>query len=157
MVEESQLDKIESILKRDLIGKGVKRVLLIDMSGNIIANLDSDNSELDIYSLAALAAGNYGAVGAMANIVGEDDFSLLFHRGKDVNVHFANILDEYLLLDIFNNNLSLGFLRLIVADAVDKIKPIIGNNRACPTTPSHWDQDWGDGQIKKGLIKNTSY
>ena len=128
MVEESQLDKIESILKRDLIGKGVKRVLLIDMSGNIIANLDSDNSELDIYSLAALAAGNYGAVGAMANIVGEDDFSLLFHRGKDVNVHFANILDEYLLLDIFNNNLSLGFLRLIVADAVDKIKHIIGNN-----------------------------
>lgn len=122
MLNQEKLAGIEEILEKDLIDKGVKCVLLIDMAGNIIANLDSDKAELDIYSLAALAAGNYGAVGAMANIVGEDDFSLLFHRGKDVNVHFTNILNYYLLIDIFDNGLSLGFLRLIVADAVKKIK-----------------------------------
>jgi predicted regulator of Ras-like GTPase activity (Roadblock/LC7/MglB family) len=97
------------------------------MAGNIIANLESDKAELDIYSLAALAAGNFGAVGAMANIVGEDDFSLLFHRGKDLNVHFAKILNDYLLIDIFNNGLSLGFLRLIVADAAKKIKFLLNH------------------------------
>ena len=122
MLNQEKLAGIEEILEKDLIDKGVKCVLLIDMAGNIIANLDSDKAELDIYSLAALAAGNYGAVGAMANLVGEDDFSLLFHRGKDVNVHFTNILNYYLLIDIFDNGLSLGFLRLIVADAVKKIK-----------------------------------
>jgi len=122
MLNQEKLAGIEEILEKDLIDKGVKCVLLIDMAGNIIANLDSDKAELDIYSLAALAAGNYGAVGAMANLVGEDDFSLLFHRGKDVNVHFTNILNDYLLIDIFDNGLSLGFLRLIVADAVKKIK-----------------------------------
>lgn len=122
MLNQEKLTGIEEILEKDLIDKGVKCVLLIDMAGNIIANLDSDKAELDIYSLAALAAGNYGAVGAMANLVGEDDFSLLFHRGKDVNVHFTNILNYYLLIDIFDNGLSLGFLRLIVADAVKKIK-----------------------------------
>jgi len=122
MLNEEHLDRIEYILQENLIDKGVSCSLLIDMAGNIIANLDSDKAELDIYSLAALAAGNYGAVQAMANIVGEDDFSLLFHRGKDVNVHFTNILNYYLLIDIFDNGLSLGFLRLIVADAVKKIK-----------------------------------
>jgi predicted regulator of Ras-like GTPase activity (Roadblock/LC7/MglB family) len=122
MLNQEKLAGIEEILEKDLIDKGVKCVLLIDMAGNIIANFDSDKAELDIYSLAALAAGNYGAVGAMANLVGEDDFSLLFHRGKDVNVHFTNILNYYLLIDIFDNGLSLGFLRLIVADAVKKIK-----------------------------------
>ncbi len=122
MLNEEHLDRIEYILQENLIDKGVSCSLLIDMAGNIIANLDSDKAELDIYSLAALAAGNYGAVGAMANLVGEDDFSLLFHRGKDVNVHFTNILNDYLLIDIFDNGLSLGFLRLIVADAVKKIK-----------------------------------
>jgi predicted regulator of Ras-like GTPase activity (Roadblock/LC7/MglB family) len=125
MLNEEHLDRIEYILQENLIDKGVSCSLLIDMAGNIIANLDSDKAELDIYSLAALAAGNYGAVGAMANIVGEDDFSLLFHRGKDVNVHFTNILNDYLLIDIFDNGLSLGFLRLIVADAVKKIKFIL--------------------------------
>ena len=128
MLSQENLYRIENILEKDLIDKGVKCALLIDMSGNIIASLDSGKSGLDIYSLAALAAGNYGAVGAMANIVEEDEFSLLFHRGKKVNVHFAAILNEYLLLDIFNNGLSLGFLRLIVSDAVEKIKLILDSN-----------------------------
>ena len=125
MFSPEQLDRIEDIIEKDLIDKGVRCVILIDMAGNIIANSESDKAELDIYSLAALAAGNFGTVGAMANIVGEDDFSLLFHRGKDVNVHFTNILNDYLLIDIFDNYLSLGFLRLIVADAVKKIESIL--------------------------------
>ena len=127
MLNQGQLDKIEDILQKDLIDKGVGCVLLIDMAVNVICNLESNKAELDIYSLAALAAGNYGAVGAMANIVGEDDFSLLFHRGKDVNLHFTTILDDYLLIDIFNNNFSLGFLRLIVADAAKKIEFILNH------------------------------
>ena len=127
MFNTEQLDRIEDIIEKDLIDKGVQCVILIDMAGNIIANLESGKAELDIYALAALSAGNYGAVGAMANIVGEDDFSLLFHRGKDVNIHFTNILNDYLLIDIFNNDLSLGFLRLIVADAAKKIKFVLNH------------------------------
>jgi predicted regulator of Ras-like GTPase activity (Roadblock/LC7/MglB family) len=127
MLSREQLARIEDILEKDLIDKGVQCVLLIDMAGNIIANLESAKAELDIYSLAALAAGNFGTVGAMANIVGEDDFSLLFHRGKDLNVHFKKILNDYLLIDIFNNGLSLGFLRLIVADAAKKIKFLLNH------------------------------
>jgi len=130
MMKQEQLDRIEHTLEKDLIDKGVKCVLLIDMAGNIIANLDSNKAELDIYSLAALAAGNYGAVEAMASIVGEEDFSLLFHRGKSVNVHFTSILDDYLLIDIFDNGLSLGFLRLIVADAQKKIESILTHQLA---------------------------
>ena len=127
MLSREQLARIEDILEKDLIDKGVQCVLLIDMAGNIIANLESAKAELDIYSLSALAAGNFGTVGAMANIVGEDDFSLLFHRGKALNVHFKKILNDYLLIDIFNNGLSLGFLRLIVADAAKKIKFLLNH------------------------------
>ena len=127
MLNQDQLNSIEDILQKELIDKGVGCVLLIDMAGNVICNLESNKAKLDIYSLAALAAGNYGAVGAMANIVGEDDFSLLFHRGKDVNLHFTTILDDYLLIDIFNNGFSLGFLRLIAADAAKKIEFILNH------------------------------
>ena len=44
-----------------------------------------------MYSLAALAAGNFGAVDAMAKIVGEEEFSLLFHKGEDENLHFSKV------------------------------------------------------------------
>jgi predicted regulator of Ras-like GTPase activity (Roadblock/LC7/MglB family) len=125
MFSQKQLERIENVLEAGMIDKGVGCVLLIDMAGNIIANLDDGKKKPDIYSLAALAAGNYGAVEAMANIIGEDDFSLLFHKGKDVNIHFKTLSNEFLLISIFANVLSLGFLRLIVAEAVEKIKFIL--------------------------------
>ena len=122
---QKQLDRIEDILQQDLIENGVRCVFLIDMAGNIIANLDNGEKQHDIYSLAALAAGNFGAVSAMAKIIGENEFSLLFHKGKKENIHFSKVLSEFLLITLFGNDLSLGFLRLKVAESVEKIKKIL--------------------------------
>jgi len=119
---QKQLDEIEDTLCNDLIEIGVHCVFLIDMAGNIIASFDDGQSKHDVYSLAALAAGNFGAVSAMAKIIGEDEFSLLFHKGKEENIHFSKILDDFLLITIFGNDISLGFLRLKVAEVVIKIK-----------------------------------
>ena len=120
-LSRNQLSFFENILKTSLIDIGVNCVLLIDLAGNIIANLENGKNQSDIYSLAALAAGNYGAVNAMAEIVGEKDFSLLFHKGKGVNIHFKAISRDYLLICIFGNDLSLGFLRLKVAEVAQKL------------------------------------
>jgi predicted regulator of Ras-like GTPase activity (Roadblock/LC7/MglB family) len=119
---QKQLDEIENILCNDLIDVGVHCVFLIDMAGNIIASFDDGEAKHDVYSLAALAAGNFGAVSAMAKIIGEDEFSLLFHKGKDENIHFSKIPADFLLITIFGNDLSLGFLRLRVAEVTYKIK-----------------------------------
>ena len=122
---QEQVNRIEEILQQDLIEIGVRCVFLIDMAGNIIANQDNGQSKHDVYSLAALAAGNFGAVSAMAKIIGEGEFSLLFHKGKKENIHFNKIITEFLLITIFSNDISLGFLRLKVTEAVEKIKQIL--------------------------------
>jgi predicted regulator of Ras-like GTPase activity (Roadblock/LC7/MglB family) len=119
---QNQLDNIEEVMQQDLVDIGVRCVFLIDMAGNIIANRDDGKIKHDVYSLAALAAGNFGAVSAMAKIIGEGEFSLLFHKGKRENIHFNKIISDFLLITIFSNDLSLGFLRLKVNDAVEKIK-----------------------------------
>jgi len=122
---QKQLDNIEDLLQKDLIDIGVRCVFLIDMAGNIIANRDNGKVKHDVYSLAALAAGNFGAVSAMAKIIGEGEFSLLFHKGKKENIHFNKIMTEFLLITIFSNEISLGFLRLKVTETVEKIKQIL--------------------------------
>ena len=122
---QEQLDGIEVVLQQDLIDIGVRCVFLIDMAGNIIANRDNGKIKHDVYSLAALAAGNFGAVSAMAKIIGEGEFSLLFHKGKKENIHFNKIITEFLLITIFSNDISLGFLRLKVTEAVEKITKIL--------------------------------
>ena len=64
-------------------------------------------------------------VKAMADIMGEGDFSLLFNKGKNVNIHYKSIASKYLLINIFNKDLSLGFLRLKVTEVVKKVKNVL--------------------------------
>ena len=121
---QEQLDKIEEILEVDLIPSGVHSTLLIDMAGNIIAQCDNGACEHDIYSLAALASANFAAVDTMAKIVGENEFSLLFHKGESENIHFSKVNAEYLLITIFGKEVSLGLLRLKVAEAIQNINDL---------------------------------
>ena len=124
-LEQEQLDSIEEILLQDLFELGIHCVFLIDMAGNIIASLDNGDIKHDIYSLAALAAGNFGAVSTMAKIIGEDEFSLLFHKGEKESIHFSKVMDDFLLITIFGKEVSLGFLRLKVADVTDRIVEVM--------------------------------
>jgi len=121
-LSQDQLNSIEEALQKGLMELGVHCVVLIDMAGNIVANLDNGNVEYDIYSLAALAAGNFGAVSAIAQMIGEEEFSLLFHKGEKESIHFSKVLADFLLITIFGHETSLGFLRLKVAESIEMIE-----------------------------------
>jgi len=121
-LDEEQLNIIEESLKDDFMELGVHCVCMIDMAGNIIANFDNGEVDIDIYSLAALAAANFGAVNAIANIIGEQEFSLLFHKGKHESIHLRRVMEDFLLITIFGKETSLGFLRLRVDESVKKLE-----------------------------------
>lgn len=122
IVSQEQIEQIDMILTDKLIKLGVDCVIVIDMAGNIITAKDNGESKYDVYSFAALAAGNFATVDAMAKLVGEEEFSLLFHKGVESSIHFSKIDDELLMISMFRQNISLGFLRLNAVDAIEKIK-----------------------------------
>jgi predicted regulator of Ras-like GTPase activity (Roadblock/LC7/MglB family) len=124
-LDEKQFEKMENILAKELIAVGVQSLLLIDMAGNILISLNDGKVRHDVYSLAALAAGNFGAVSEIAKIIGETDFSLLFHKGEKDSIHFSRVADDLLLITVFGKEVSLGFLRLKVAEAIKKIKALL--------------------------------
>jgi predicted regulator of Ras-like GTPase activity (Roadblock/LC7/MglB family) len=119
------LDAIQAILDDELMDIGVSSVLFIDLAGNIITTLDNGQTEIDVYALAALAAGNYGAVSTMAKILGEGEFTLLFHKGQNSNIHFNKVADDYLLIAIFGHEVSLGYLRLKMTETVERLADLI--------------------------------
>jgi predicted regulator of Ras-like GTPase activity (Roadblock/LC7/MglB family) len=122
---QKQLDAIHVTLTKNLIGSGVQSVMLIDTAGNVIASIHDGNETIDLYSLAALAAANFGAMSCMAKIVGEDEFSLLFHKGEKENIYFCKVNEELLLVIIFNNQISLGFLRLKMTKVVEELLEVV--------------------------------
>jgi len=122
---QKQLDKIHETLTENLISSGVQSVMLIDTAGNVIASINHGKESIDLYSLAALAAANFGAMSCMARIVGEDEFSLLFHKGEKENIYFSKVNEELLLINIFNNQISLGFIRLKTTKVVEELLSIV--------------------------------
>jgi predicted regulator of Ras-like GTPase activity (Roadblock/LC7/MglB family) len=122
---QTQLNKIHDILSDNLLTIDVQCAILIDTAGNVIASVNNGNDISDIYSLAALAAANFGAMSSMAQIVGEDEFSLLFHKGQKENIYFSKVSDDFLLINIFNNQVSLGFLRLKVGSVIEELLGVL--------------------------------
>jgi predicted regulator of Ras-like GTPase activity (Roadblock/LC7/MglB family) len=121
----NQIDKIDNILQSDLIGSGVSCSLLIDSAGNIITSVEDGCRQIDKDSIACLAAGNHGAVKAMANLTGAKDFASMFHMGKKMSIHLKNLSSEFLIINIFDQDLSLGLLRLKVLDVLLKVEKIL--------------------------------
>lgn len=125
MFNQSQLDAIDDLIKTNLIASGLDHVMFIDLAGNAIAKHDNGKSDLDSTAFAALAAGNFAAVDAMAQLVGETEFSLLFHKGEKSSIHFSKVTDDTLLITMFDKDASLGLIRLKVAQTIDGIKSVL--------------------------------
>ncbi len=121
----AELEGIDKILTEHLIGIGAQTAILIDTAGNIVVVVGHGDGSPDVYSLAALAAANFGAMNSMAKIIGEHEFSLLFHKGQKENIHLSKVNDDFLLLSIFSNQVSLGFLRLKVSKVIEDLLGIL--------------------------------
>ncbi|MCD4722342.1 MAG: roadblock/LC7 domain-containing protein [Desulfobacula sp.] len=128
MFNQNQLDAIDNVIHANLISAGLDNVIFMDMAGNTIAKHDNGKSHLDSTAFAALAAGNFAAVDAMAKLVGESEFSLLFHKGKKSSIHFSKVDDETLLITMFNQDISLGLVRLKVSETIKEINKILSND-----------------------------
>jgi len=125
MFNKNQLDAIDNIICSNLIDTGIDNVIFMDMAGNTIAKYDNGKKKLDSIAFAALAAGYYAAVDAMAQLVGESEFSLLFHKGEKSSIHFSKANDDNLLITMFNKDISLGLVRLKVSEAITQINEVL--------------------------------
>jgi len=88
-------------------------VFLVDKNGQLIASV-GETKGLDTTSLASLTAGNIAATGGMAKLLGEKEFSILFHEGEKDNIHISIIGQRVILVVIFDQRSSLGLVRLRV-------------------------------------------
>ncbi|MCA1961330.1 MAG: roadblock/LC7 domain-containing protein [Desulfomonile sp.] len=121
------LDQIDAILTDVIEKSGAHTVLLIDKAGQIISFQGAMDQE-KVASLAALTAANYGATTAIARLFGEEEFTLLFHKGKKENIHFSNVGEEYLMITVFNNSTHLGLVRLELRKGLEKIESMFAEN-----------------------------
>jgi predicted regulator of Ras-like GTPase activity (Roadblock/LC7/MglB family) len=115
ILDLEELQKISDCIEKNLLkAANASGVLLIDMGGNVIVDVGFEN--IDVTSLAALSAANFAAMSEIAKLIGETEFSLLFHKGKQDNIYFTKMGRSFILVTVFGNDISLGLMRLKVSD-----------------------------------------
>ncbi|MBI5190863.1 MAG: roadblock/LC7 domain-containing protein [Nitrospirae bacterium] len=110
---EEEFHLIDAELQRLHNQANAKVVFLVDKNGQLIASV-GETKGIDTTSLASLTAGNIAATGGMAKLLGEKEFSILFHEGEKDNIHISIIGQRVILVVIFDQRSSLGLVRLRV-------------------------------------------
>lgn len=124
---EEEYRQLEAELRRLLAQANALVVCLIDKNGQLIASA-GDTADLDTTALASLTAGNIAATGGMAKLLGEREFTILFHEGERDNIHITVIGQRAILVVIFDHRSSLGLVRLRVkksAEVLSKVFEVI--------------------------------
>ena len=87
-VYEEEFDRLEAALRRLRYDSNARAVFLIDKNGQQIAAA-GEVEEFDTTSLASLTAGNVAATDGLAKLIGEREFSVLFHEGQRDHIHIS--------------------------------------------------------------------
>ncbi len=120
---EEEFNQITAICDRLGREANAKVVFLVDKNGQLIASAGATEN-LDTTSLASLTAGNIAATGGLAKLIGEKEFSILFHEGEKDNLHISIVAGRVILVVIFDSRSSLGLVRLRVKRATQDLSVI---------------------------------
>jgi predicted regulator of Ras-like GTPase activity (Roadblock/LC7/MglB family) len=120
---EEEFKEITGILDKLTKEANAKVVFLVDKNGQLIASA-GDTERIDATSLASLTAGNIAATSGLAKLIGEKEFSILFHEGEKENIHISLVGQRVILVVIFDRRSSLGLVRLRVKKSSEELNTI---------------------------------
>ena len=130
-IHEEDAQRINGVLLHFLGESGAMESLLIDRSGQLLARGGASRS-LDTVSLSALAAGAFSSTAAMARLLGETEFTMLFHQGVKESIHVAAVDEHAILLAIFDSRTTVGMVRLFAKEATAAVGAVLAEAKGRP-------------------------
>lgn len=125
-VFEKGFSVIKDTLGKLMRASDAKAVLIIDRDGRLIIAL-GDVGKIDLPSFATLAAADFAATARLAALVGEPEFTTLFHQGVKEHIYFSTIAEGLILAVLFDQRTTLGLVRVRVKNAAHELARIIGS------------------------------
>lgn len=120
---DEEFKVINAVIEKLLKEANAKVIFLVDKNGQLISGV-GEVEKFDTTSLASLTAGNIAATGGLAKLIGEKEFSILFHEGEKDNLHISIVAGRVILVVLFDNRSSLGLVRLRVKKASDELTAV---------------------------------
>jgi len=129
VLTEESMAKINKLLIHLLKQSDAKCAMLVDQDGKCVAKKGFTKT-IDTDALSALIAGAFSSTRAMAKLVGEKDFSVLFHQGNKDHIHNILVDDDTILTVIFDDRTTIGMVRLYSKESAQSLKDVLSQIRS---------------------------
>lgn len=111
---------LRSAMDRLLHESGARSALLVDRGGQLLTQV-GDRPGFDATTFATLSAADFSANDQLARLLGETDFSTLYHQGERESMLMADIAQRAILAVLFDQRTTLGLVRLRLRPAVEEM------------------------------------
>ena len=99
---------------------GARAVLLIEKSGQLVT-AQGQTGTLDTLSLAALISGSFASTRALARLLGEKNFKMMFQQGKTESIFVVALDTTDVVAVVFGENVTVGLVKFKTLQALERI------------------------------------
>ena len=117
---EEDAQAIQRILADFLRESGARTALIVDRTGQLVSTV-GEPPHFDRDAFATLTAADFSANDQLARLIGETEFSSLFHQGEQESMYLVDIARRVILVVLFDNRTTLGLVRLKVKGTVEEL------------------------------------
>ncbi len=117
---EDDYSAITRALQQFLADSNARCAMLVDRSGQLVATV-GEQPQFDSTAFATLTAADFSANDQLARLIGETEFSSLFHQGEQESMYLADVARRVILVILFDNRTTLGLVRLKAKGAVEEL------------------------------------
>ncbi|MBK8978672.1 MAG: roadblock/LC7 domain-containing protein [Planctomycetes bacterium] len=145
---KEDIERIDRLLAEFLRLSGAKCALLIDKEGHLVTRRGEVRT-IDMDTISALVAGSFAATKEMARLLGENEFTALYHQGTRDNIQLSLVGDRTLLTILFDDRTTVGMVRLYANETARKLSEIYGEANSRTTPDPQLDRDYGNSARRK--------
>jgi predicted regulator of Ras-like GTPase activity (Roadblock/LC7/MglB family) len=120
------LDQIERLMAAFLRETNARCVVLVDRTGRLLTSA-GDTGGFDQIAFATLAAADFAASDQLATLLGENEFSSLYHHGDRHSMFLADLSGWAILAALFDRKTTLGMIRIKTRNIVPKFSSIFAD------------------------------
>ncbi len=121
---ERDVERLDAEIDAFLELSKARCVLLVDRDGHLVTRR-GEPMKTSQETISALVAGSFAATMEMARLLGESEFSILFHQGKRDSIQLQLIGDRTLMACLFDGRTNLGMVRFYAQETGERIDRIL--------------------------------
>lgn len=121
---ENDVHRLDSELDTFLELSSARCALLIDKEGHLVTRR-GEVVGTSMEAIAALVAGSFAATKEMARLLGESEFTVMFHQGARDSIQLQLVGNRTLLAVLFDERTNMGLVRFYAQEASQHIAVVL--------------------------------